>query len=159
DLKRQPIEGVEVNFYPNILFGAGSRMFGHASRQEITPPIKQTCIEYLQSTKKWWSNEVDPNLHLRPVFGGKSDANGKVKVANLPARGLAGLSVDHELLTVKGQTKPPFQSGIQLLLESGKTTTHIVTMEPKPKLTQAMLLPPAPPTIPLYQRVLTEIAT
>lgn len=158
DLKGQPIEGVAVNFYPNILFGAGSRMFGHAHRAEKVPPIKQTCMEYLQGAHKRWTDAVDPDVYIRPLFGGKTDANGKLTIANIPARGPLGLDVDHELLTVKGQNKPPFRSDIRVPLESGKTATCVVTMEPKPKLTPQMLVPPPPPTIPLYVRVLTEIS-
>lgn len=142
----KPVEGVEVHFSPNVIYGRGSTMFGWAGRSEL--PLKtngQSVGDILrQSRNQWDETKHDPNF-LRGSFGGVTDANGKVVVTGLPGRGRSSIEVYHDQWTVKGSLTPPFRSDVAVDLQPGQAATAKIVVVPKPTITDKLINPPPPP--------------
>ena len=149
----RPVEGVNVGFAPNVSYHSNtSSWFGAAFRNE---KFRQTSfatygefLRELQSTALT-ENATDPD-QLSPSYGGLTDAEGKVLIANLPGRGTSSLEVWHDKYVVRGQAKPPFDADLSVNLQPGKTARIAVALKPKPVLTDKMLAPPPKPAPPSY---------
>jgi hypothetical protein len=141
----EPVEGVNVDFYPNVEHGIrGSTMFGWASHPDLTPPranstYTESVLASVRKTRELKSTDAD----LQPIFAAISNAQGKAHIKNVPGRGEERLYVTHDRWIARGASKPPFDAKLEVDLESGKTAQFEVVVEPKPKLTPAMLAPPA----------------
>ena len=140
----KPVEGIEVHFSPNVIYGRGSTMFGWAGRSEL--PLKtnnQSIGDILrQSRNHWEETKHDPNF-LRGSFGGVTDASGKVVVTGLPGRGLAHVDISHDQWTSKGHLTPPFRSDFAVNLQPGQAAIWKIVVVPKPTITDKLInLPP-----------------
>ena len=157
----KPVEGVHVEFYPNVAFGInGSTMFGWARRDDHDQPGPDLSFADLvrEATKKFSSTAPKSPDDLRLPFGGLTDANGKILIKNLPGRGQETMYVTHDVLTVRGSVKPPFDGRQKVNLQLGETVSIDVVVEPKPLLTPSMLAPPPTARPPgTLQRVIQNI--
>ena len=146
----KPVEGIEVGFSPNVIYGRGSTMFGWAGRSELPPKTNnQTVGDVLREPSNQWDVRLnDPNF-LRAKFGGVTDAHGKVIVTSLPGRGLSFVDISHEQWTSKGHLTPPFRSDIAVNLQPGQAAIWKIVVVPKPTITDKLinLPPPRGPSI------------
>ncbi len=140
----KPVEGIEVGFSPNVIYGRGSTMFGWAGRSELPPKTNnQTVGDVLREPSNQWDSRLnDPNF-LRAKFGGVTNAHGKVVVTGLPGRGPSDVEIHHEQWTSKGNLTPPFRSDFAVPLQPGQVATAKIVVVPKPTITDKLInLPP-----------------
>ena len=130
----QPVEGVEIGFFPNVIYAGGSTIFGTSGRAEVgIRRPEQSMAQVLQGYASAFTDRDDGHF-LRPRFGGRTSKNGEVEIRNLPPRGNSSTYVQHPKLVPKGVTQPPFRSNVRVLLQSGETANASVTLVPRPKL-------------------------
>ena len=105
----QPVEGVQIDFCPNVMIAQGSSWFGAAVRMEREIPefdsADQTDDPPLRRFIVVEDETDDYNLDF--ANGGRTDADGKISIRNLPGRGADTISVTRSNSARKRKTPFP----------------------------------------------------